>query len=268
MIIRDVPPVGPVEEPHGVTVRMLLVDKDPLSRHFLTNALSETHGVEVCLSLVAISEYRPPVDVQVMLIVWTPTDPILLSQLRGLTATGVRVLVLGVEWTPECLRDALEAGVAGCVIKSADVAGLAAAIRAVASGHIVISPELLIHLATPPKPLATVPAGIIATLTTREIEVLGLLAEGMSTSEVAARLVVSTATVKSHVSHVLTKLGVRNRVQAVLIAKELGLHEMVTGRRRGGSGDGDEVDIDPSQSPSPERTRTRLHNHLSKPFRR
>lgn len=224
MILRDVPPIGSpdADEPHGGTVRVLLADKDPLSRHFLTKALGETHGVEVCLSLVDIREYHPTANVQVVLVAWTPTDPALLSQLRLLTATGVRVLVLGVEWTPECLRDALEAGVAGCVIKSVDVMGLAAAVRAVASGHIVISPELLTYLAAPP---ATVPAEIIATLTTREIEVLGLLAEGLSTSEVAARLVVSTATVKSHVSHVLIKLGVRNRVQAVLIAKELGFHK-------------------------------------------
>ncbi|MGH3833043.1 MAG: response regulator transcription factor [Pseudonocardiaceae bacterium] len=185
------------------------------------------------------SECRPLANVQVMLIAWTPTDSTLLSQLRELTATGVRVLVLGVEWTLESLRDALEAGVAGYVIKSADVNGLAAAVHAVASGHIVISPELLAYLAAPPEPLTTVPAAIIATLTTREIEVLGLLAEGLSTNEVAARLVVSNATVKSHVSHVLVKLGVRNlgvrnRVQAVLIAKELGLHEMGARRRRGG----------------------------------
>jgi two-component system nitrate/nitrite response regulator NarL len=236
VIIRDVPPAGSsdAEEPGSATVRVLLVDRDPLSRYFLTNALSEMHGVEVCLSLVDITEYRPLANVQVMLIAWTPTDAALLSRLRGLSATGVRVLVLGVEWTPGCLRDALEAGVAGCVIKSADIIGLTAAVRAVASGHIVISPELLTYLAAPPKPLTAVPAGIIDTLTTREIEVLGLLAEGLSTSEVAARLVVSTATVKSHVSHVLVKLGVRNRVQAVLIAKELGLHEMGVGRRRDG----------------------------------
>lgn len=247
MIIRDVPPVGSPDagDPHGATVRILLVDKDPLSRHFLTNALSETHSLEVCLSLSDISEYRPPANMQVMLIAWTPTNSTLLSQLRELTATGVRVLVLGVEWTPECLRDALEAGVAGCIIKSADVTGVAAAIRAVASGHIVISPELLTYLAAPPKLQATVPAAIIATLTTREIEVLGLLAEGLSTNEVAARLVVSTATVKSHVSHVLVKLGVRNRVQAVLIARELGLHEIGTGRRRSGGGDETNIELRP-----------------------
>lgn len=219
---------------------MLLVDKDPLSRYFLTNALSEAHGLEVCLSLTDISEYRPFANVAVLLIAWTPTDSTLLSRLRELTATGVRVLVLSIEWTPKSLRDALESGVAGCVIKSADVRGLAAAVRAVASGHIVISPELLTYLAAPPEPQVTVPAAIIATLTTREVEVLGLLAEGLSTNEVAARLVVSTATVKSHVSHVLVKLGVRSRVQAVLIARELGLYEMGAGRRR----DGGETNIE------------------------
>jgi DNA-binding NarL/FixJ family response regulator len=227
VIIHDVPPIGPpdAEESHGATLQIVLVDKDPLSRHFLTNAFSDTHRVEVCLSLDDLSDYHPPANVQVVLVAWTPTDRALLSQLRTLTATGVRVLALGVEWTPVCLRDALEAGIAGCVIKSADITGLTAAVRAVASGHIVISPELLTYLAAPPEPLAAVPADIIATLTTREIEVLGLLAEGLSSSEVATRLVISTATVKSHVSHILTKLGVRNRVQAVLIAKELRLHE-------------------------------------------
>jgi DNA-binding NarL/FixJ family response regulator len=166
-----------------------------------------------------------------VLVASTPTDPELLSQLRAMTATGIRVLVLGVEWTPERLRETLKAGVAGCVIKSADVTGLAAAVRAVASGHIVISPELLVYLAAPLQPSAIVPAETIAKLTTREIEVLGLLAAGMSTREIAARLGVSSATVKSHVSHALTKLGVRNRVQAVLIAKELGLHNKDTAHR-------------------------------------
>jgi two-component system, NarL family, nitrate/nitrite response regulator NarL len=74
-------------------------------------------------------------------------------------------------------------------------------------------------------------------LTSREIEVLGLLAEGLSTVEAADRLGVSLATIKSHVSHVLTKLGVRNRVQAVLIAKELRLVELAAryrGRVAGG----------------------------------
>jgi len=227
VIIREVPPVGSpgAEEPHGTTVRVLLVDKDPLSRHFLTNALSEMHRVEVCLAPIDTSDYRPPANVQIVLVASTPTEPVQFSQLRALTATRVRVLVLGIEWTPERLQDALKAGVAGCVTKNVDVAALAAAVHAVASGHVVISPELLVYLAAPPELLATVPAGILAKLTTREIDVLELLAEGMSTSEIAAQLGVSSATVKSHVSHVLTKLGVRNRVQAALIAKELRLHD-------------------------------------------
>jgi two-component system nitrate/nitrite response regulator NarL len=247
VIIREVPPVGSpdAEEPHGAMVRVLLVDKDPLSRHFLTNALSEMHGVEVCLAPIDTSDYRPPANVQIVLVASTPTEPAQFSQLRALTATRVRVLVLGVEWTPERLQDALKAGVAGCVTKNVDVAGLSAAVHAVASGHVVISPELLVYLAAPPEPPATVSTGIVAKLTTREIEVLELLAEGMSTGEISARLGVSSATVKSHVSHVLTKLGVRNRVQAVLLAKELKLR----GSRRGG--DGDETNTDPPPSPGP-----------------
>lgn len=235
VIIRDVSSAGSssTEEPQTATVRILLVDRDPLSRYFLMHALNEVHGFEVCLALTDISEYRPLTNVQVMIIAWTPTSVGMLSQLRGLTATGVRVLILGLEWTPESLWNALETGIAGCVIKSADVMGLAAAVRAVASGHVVISPQLLPHLAVPRESSPGVSAGMIDTLTTREIEVLGLLAEGLSTREVATRLVVSTATVKSHVSHILVKLGVRNRVQAVLIAKELGLHGKGVGFRRG-----------------------------------
>jgi two-component system, NarL family, nitrate/nitrite response regulator NarL len=260
VIIRDVQPIGSLDdgEPYGATVRVWLVDKDPLSRYFLTNALREMRGVEVDLSPGDVSEYLPPAHMQVVLIASTPSDPALLSQLRALTATTVRVLMLGVEWTPEYLRDALAAGVAGCVIKSADVAALRAALHAVASGHIVISPELLDGYLATPEPVATGSADIVHKLTTREIEVLGLLAQGMSTSEVATRLVVSTATVKSHISHVLTKLGVRSRVQAVLIAKELGLHD--PGRWRGSDGAG------PSPSPGPEQTR--LPGYLGRPFRR
>jgi len=224
VIIREVSPdvSSDAEKPHSATVvHVLLVDRDPLSRHFLTNALSGMGGIEVSLAPLDTSDYRPPANVHVVLVASTPIDATELSQLRALTATRVRVLMLGVDWTPERLQDALKAGVAGCVTKNANVAGLVAAVHAVASGHVVISPELVGYLEPPPEPQTVVPADILAKLTAREVEVLDLLAEGMSTSEIAAQLCVSNATVKSHVSHLLTKLGVRNRTQAALIAKEL-----------------------------------------------
>jgi DNA-binding NarL/FixJ family response regulator len=117
-------------------------------------------------------------------------------------------------------------------VKNTEVGGLAAAARAVASGHTVLSPELHGLYTSPvrvvPGPVpsqvsrrAGSPDHLLRLLTGREHKVLALLAEGLSTAEAAADLKVSPATIKSHVSHALTKLGVRNRLEAVLLVRQL-----------------------------------------------
>lgn len=102
----------------------------------------------------------------------------------------------------------------GCLTANPGPERLATAVRAVAAGQVVLSPELAplwTRAEAPPRPTAH--------LTIREHEVFALLADGLTSSEVAASLAVSVATVKSHVSHVLSKLGARNRLEAVLLMR-------------------------------------------------
>jgi DNA-binding NarL/FixJ family response regulator len=221
----DRPDAGAGQE---LAIRVLLVEHDPLSRHVLQNALRgarQIRLVEGSLSAAAPVESLSLREVDIVVLSMAQNDPAALSLLHLLATTHVRVLVLGFDWTRQSLEVALGAGAAGCVAKTTEMHGLAAAVHAVASGHVVMSPELLeIYVGLPEVATPRNSDGELAEqLTSRELEVLGLLTDGLSTAEVAARLGVSFATVKSHVSHVLQKLGVRSRVQAVLIAKELGL---------------------------------------------
>lgn len=149
-----------------------------------------------------------------------------------------RVLILTTFDLDEYAFAALRAGASGFLLKDAKPAELAAAIRSLASGDAVVSPRVTRrmlemfagHLPTtdaPPDPTDLDPR--LAELTTREREVFEAVAEGMSNAEIAGRMVVSEATVKTHVGRILAKLGVRDRVQAVVLAYETG---MVGGRGR------------------------------------
>ena len=128
--------------------------------------------------------------------------------------------------------DALQAGASGFLLKDVDRDRLVEAVRTVASGEALLAPPVLARLvehyvASPPPELAR-PSGLDE-LSERELEVLRLIGRGMSNAEIAAELVISLATVKTHVRHVLQKLRLRDRVQAVVVAYESGL---VLGRLR------------------------------------
>jgi DNA-binding NarL/FixJ family response regulator len=140
----------------------------------------------------------------------------------------VKVLILTTFDTDELVHAALRAGASGFLLKDAPAPELVNAVRVIAEGQAMLAPTITRRLlaeftqrssARPP------PAGL---LTTREHEVLLLVAEGLSNAEIAARLVVGETTVKTHVGRVLAKLGLRDRVQAVVLAYETGL---VTPRR-------------------------------------
>jgi len=152
-----------------------------------------------------------------------------------IVASGVptRVLILTTFDLDEYAFAALRAGASGFLLKDARPAELTSAIRAVATGDAVVSPRVTRRMlemfsgrlpapgdATPGE-AATDPR--LAQLTGREVEVLRTVAEGLSNAEIAARLVLSEATVKTHVGRILAKLGVRDRVQAVVLAYETGL---------------------------------------------
>lgn len=212
-------------------VRVLLADPDPISRHVLGSALREAGRFPVaCVDSRHPLREWPLAGMNVAVLVVGPQeDPA--ATVRELTARKLRVLLLGVGWTRERLSAALAAGAAGCLVKDTRVEGLAPAAQAVASGHMVLSPALLCLYAgpaagaadgerRPPSPDQYVER-LLGSLTGRESEVLSLLAGGMSTAEAAARLQVSPATIKSHVSHALTKLRARNRLEAVLMMRRM-----------------------------------------------
>jgi DNA-binding NarL/FixJ family response regulator len=157
-----------------------------------------------------------------------------MPELDGIEATRrivgarlpTRVLVLTTFDEDEIVYQALRAGAGGFLLKSAPPARLVDAVRLVAAGEELLAPSvtrrLIEQYVRRPPTGPAVPAELAA-LTEREREVLELIAGGHTNGEIAARLVVSEATVKTHVNHVFQKLGLRDRVQAVVLAYESGL---------------------------------------------
>jgi DNA-binding NarL/FixJ family response regulator len=151
-----------------------------------------------------------------------------LEATRRIAASGApaRIIVLTTYDVDEYVFAALRAGASGFLLKDVRPADLVEAIRVVASGDALLAPSVTRRLLdrfadTLPEP-ASAPPGLTE-LTQREREVLRFVALALSNAEIAARLVVSEATVKTHVSSVLRKLGLRDRVQAVVLAYDVGL---------------------------------------------
>ena len=148
-----------------------------------------------------------------------------------------RVLILTTFDLDEYVFDALRAGASGFLLKDATAERLFEAVRVVAAGEALLAPAVTRRLISefartrPPAGAAAAAPAALAALTPRETEVLRLVAEGLSNPEIAARLVVTEETVKTHVSRVLGKLGLRDRTQAVVAAYESGL--VVPARGRG-----------------------------------
>jgi DNA-binding NarL/FixJ family response regulator len=145
---------------------------------------------------------------------------------------GVRVLILTTFDLDEYVYQALRVGASGFLLKDTPPADLLAAIRVVAAGDALLAPgitrRLIAEFARRPDPSRVAPAAL-QSLTDRERAVLGLVARGLSNSEIAQRLVVSPATSKTYVSRMLAKLGARDRAQLVAIAYETGLVTPGTG---------------------------------------
>jgi DNA-binding NarL/FixJ family response regulator len=157
-----------------------------------------------------------------------------MPEVDGITATrrivdeglAARVLVLTTFDEDRIVYDAMKAGASGFLLKSAPPAQLVDAVRTVASGDALLAPSVTRRLVEDfvrrPPPGAGRPE-LLASLTEREQEVLALIARGLSNGEIAAKLFLSSATVKTHVNRILSKLELRDRVQAVVAAYETGL---------------------------------------------
>jgi DNA-binding NarL/FixJ family response regulator len=157
-----------------------------------------------------------------------------MPELDGLEATrqlvdadgAPRILILTTFDLDEYVYEAMKAGASGFLLKEVRPEQLADAVRVVAAGETLVSPAItrrLVEEFVRRRPPGSGPPTAVSELTERELEVLKLVARGLSNGEIAAELFVSEATVKTHVTHVLTKLGLRDRVQAVVLAYESGL---------------------------------------------
>ena len=210
-------------------IRVLVVDDQPLARAGFRAVLEAAPGIEVAgeaadgeAAIAATRRERP--DVVLMDIRMPGLDGI--EATRRISA-GQKVLILTTFGLDEYIVEALRAGASGFLLKDAPVEELVGAIRAVAAGDAQISPAVTRRLLDQvarrlPAPIPRDEDGL-AELTPRELEVLRLVAAGFSNAEIAAALVIGDPTVKSHVSSLLGKLGLRDRVQAVIYAYEHGL---------------------------------------------
>ncbi|MGN6243632.1 MAG: response regulator [Motilibacteraceae bacterium] len=223
-----------------MTIRVMVVDDQELVRAGFAMMIDAQDDMQVVAdagdgeqALQRAAEHHPDV---VMMDLRMPV-------LDGITATrrlvaqhpAVRVCMLTTFDLDRHVYDAVRAGASGFLLKDVRPRDLAHAIRVVADGQALVAPQvtqrLLAEFTSRPRPGQHHPS--LAALTEREREVLVLMAEARSNQEIADRLVLSEATVRTHVSRVLAKLGLRDRVQAVVLAYETGLV------RPGGGGRGD-----------------------------
>jgi DNA-binding NarL/FixJ family response regulator len=215
-----------------VTIRVLVVDDQPLIRagfHKMVEARPDLEVVgEAADGAEAVAQARRLGPDVVLMDVRMPTMDGL-EATRQLAGPGVanptKVLILTTFDLDEYVYEALRAGASGFLLKDAPPEELAAAIRVIAAGEALLAPSvtrrLIQRFADQPAPKAA-DAKVLERLTDRETEVLRLLARGLSNAQIAAELVVSETTVKSHVAHLLMKLGLHDRVQAVVLAYETG----------------------------------------------
>jgi DNA-binding NarL/FixJ family response regulator len=216
-----------------MTIRVVIADDQALVRAGFRLLVESAPDLEVvgeavdgAQALELARQQRP--DVVLMDIRMPTMDG--LEATRQITAdqllADVRVLMLTTFDLDEYVYQALRVGASGFLLKDTPPADLLTAIRVVAAGDALLAPgitrRLIAEFARRPEPSAVTPAEL-ATLTDREREVLGLVAHGLSNSEIAQRLVVSPATSKTYVSRLLAKLGARDRAQLVAIAYETGL---------------------------------------------
>jgi DNA-binding NarL/FixJ family response regulator len=229
-----------MSDPGGgrLAIRLLVVDDQPLVRAGLRMVFEPERDLPIVgeaadgeEAVRLARELRP--DVVLMDIRMPRRDGIQATRaiLAGAAQGPVRVLVLTTFDHDEYVYEALHAGASGFLLKDAPPEALVAAVRAVAAGDALLAPAVtrrLVEDFARRRPAPEPPPGL-ADLTERELEVFRLVARGLSNVEIAGRLHVGESTVKTHVGHVLSKLELRDRVQAVVLAYESGVVEPSSG---------------------------------------
>jgi DNA-binding NarL/FixJ family response regulator len=213
-----------------VTVRVVIADDQALVRTGFRAIVSDEPDLDVVgeagdgrAAVEQVRLHRP--DVVLMDIRMPGMDGLEATRLLTANRSTARVLVLTTFDLDEYVFAALRAGASGFLLKDAPADQLLTAIRVIAAGDALIAPSVTRRLiaAFAQQPTMTDQPAQLASLTPRERDVLRLLSRGMSNSEIAAALFLGEATIKTHVSRILTKLGLRDRVQAVVLAYESGL---------------------------------------------
>ena len=217
--------------------RVLIADDDNLMRAGLIELLSNDPTIEVIGQAATGREAVERTcqlgpDVVLMDVRMPDLDGIAATRELSRAAPGARVLILTTFEQDDYIFGALRAGASGFLLKRTRPEELIAAVHTIADGDSLLSPSVtrrvIDRLAQQPTPELADPARL-GELTPREREVLELLARGLSNHEIAAVLVVEDSTIRSHVKRLLTKLGLRDRVQAVIYAYETGVnHPAVT----------------------------------------
>jgi DNA-binding NarL/FixJ family response regulator len=217
----------------GVTarVRVLIVDDDPLVRAGLTMMLDGADGIEVVGEaadgdgvMAAVDRHSP--DVVLMDLRMPRTDGITATRRVRSRQNPPEVIVLTTFDADENVVGALRAGASGFLLKDTPPARIVSAIHRVADGEPILSPHLMRRLMD----RATTQAGsldraraALAALSPREYDVMLAVGQGKTNAEIAGELFMSVATVKAHITHILTKLDVGNRTQIALLAHDAGL---------------------------------------------
>jgi DNA-binding NarL/FixJ family response regulator len=216
-----------------VSIRVLLADDQALVRSGFRLIIETREDLEVVgeaadgLEAIELARHARP-DVILMDVRMPNLDGVEATRRLAASGSPARVLILTTFDLDEYVYEAIRAGASGFLLKDVQPAQLVEAIRVVAAGEALLAPtvtrRLLDHFAdalpsTRPKP----PPPELARLTERELEILKLLAGGLSNAELAELLFLSETTVKTHISSVLRKLDLRDRVQAVVLAYEAGL---------------------------------------------
>ncbi len=218
-----------------MTIRVLVADDQSMVRAGFRLLLSNEQDIEV------VAEARDGLEAVDKAARYRPTVVLMdirMPELDGLEATRrilatddtARILILTTFDLDEYVYEALRAGASGFVLKDDPPEQLLAAIRTVAGGDALLSPgvtkRVIKQFTRIPRP---VPPKELDDLTAREQEILRLIATGLSNAEIGKQLYISETTVKTYVTHILQKLGLRDRVQAVVLAYQTGLFERVRG---------------------------------------